>query len=265
MARFQIVSPHPYPERILFFGNGGSGKSTNVLNMARYMPYAHFWVNDTDVSTAYKRLLASEFTDVWEREQVTVIPTTDWIEFTEANKRITMEADQETDVLVCDNVTFPWQWVADQHVEAMYGIDYDTFLFNLRRQHKDDNKAYSKELSESMQWPIINKKFYKGLYQHYAKWRGHAIMVSMAKPVKNEKDEGNIEEFKVHGAMPEGQKALPGVMGTNILTLSRGHHKWAISTTKDRGRPTVERLDIDEFAIDYLVDVAKWDKERVRG
>lgn len=259
---FQVVSPWPFKERLLFIGDGGSGKSYSVLNMARFMPYAHFWINDTDVSFAYHRLLATEYQDVEARDQVTVLQSSDWDEFTKNMDEIKANGNPADDVLVVDNATFPWQWVQDHHVNAQYGTDIDIYLAGLRKEHPNDMKAYSKALSEGMQWPIINKKFNKGLYNVYHKWAGHAIMVAQGKTTKGEKDEELLSQFQVHGMMPAGQKDLSYVMATNILCMTRPGNRWAITTTKDRGRVKVERMEVESFARDYLVDVAKWDLER---
>jgi len=259
-----IESPHRFKERILLFGEGGSGKSTAILSMARYMPDSHFWIQDTDVSFAYDRLLALEFADVDERGNVTVLQASDWDEFNENTARIAADSDPINDVLVVDNGTFPWQWVQDSHAQAQYGVDIDQFLSDLRKQYGKDNKEYAKALAEGMQWPIINKKFNKHFYKMFHSWKGHAMIVAQAKSTKGEKDEDMLTQFRIHGAMPAGQKDLAYVMATNILMMDRGKNTWAMSTTKDRGRPKVEKQTFTEFAIDYLVDIGGWTIERKR-
>jgi energy-coupling factor transporter ATP-binding protein EcfA2 len=259
-----IQSPHRFKERLLMFGEGGSGKSTAVLSMARYMPYAHFWVNDTDVSFAYDRLLALEFQDVDDRGNVTVLQSSDWAEFTANNEEVAAKADQANDVLVVDNGTFPWQWVQDAHAQAQYGIDIDIFLSDLRKQYGKDNKEYAKAMAEGMQWPLINKKFTKGFYKMFHSWKGHAIIVAQSKSTKGEKDDDMLTQFRIHGAMPAGQKDLAYVMATNILMMDRGKNTWAMSTTKDRGREKVAKIPVEDFAMDYLVDHGGWTVERQR-
>jgi hypothetical protein len=269
-VRKVISSPHRYPERLLGFGEGGSGKSSAVLTMARYMPTTHFWINDTDVSFAYDRLLATEFNDVEETGNVTVLQSTDWEEFQESMRKIDADADSKADILVVDNATFTWPWVQDYHIQTQYGADLDTFLAEIRREFDNKNsKEYMAALADNMQWPLVNKRYTKGFYRYFHKWRGHAIIIAESKPVsKSEKDEDIVTQFKVHGAQPAGQKELPFVMATNILFIDRGLRQgkpsWAITTTKDRGRAKVDKMDVDEFAIDYLVDVAGWEVERVR-
>ena len=263
-----ITSPHRYPERILGFGEGGSGKSTMVLNMARYMPESHFWVNDTDVSFAYDRLLATEYQDVDSQGNVHILLATEWDEFTANMDKSSTDGKprERGDVLVVDNGTFPWKWVQDQHIEQQYGMDYDTFLSNLKQEYAGkSNREYMAALADQMQWGIINKKFTRGFYRHYHKWASHAIIVAQSKEVrKDEQDDEIITQFKVHGAQPSGQKELPYVMATNVLFMDRGRDKWAISTTKDRGRPKQFKMDLDEFALDYLVDIAGWEVSRER-
>lgn len=264
-----ISSPHRFPERIMGFGEGGSGKSSSVLSMARYMPETKFWINDTDVSFAYDRLLATEYQDVDETGNVTILQATDWHEFVENMDQIDKDGDNKADVLVVDNATFTWSWVQDAHVQAQYGADIDEFMAQLKRENPNSMKEYSAALADGMQWPLVNKKYVKGFYRHFHKWRGHAIMIAESKPVsKQEKDEDIITQFKVHGAQPAGQKELPFVMATNVLFLDRGIRNgkatWAMTTTKDRGRPKQEKMELDEFAIDYLVDIAGWEVSRTR-
>lgn len=258
-----IKSPHRFPERLCIFGEGGSGKSNAILNWARYMPDVQFWVKDTDISFAYDRGLALEYPDVDERGNVHVLLSSNWDEYIETGEQIVRDG-KPGDVFVVDNGTFPWQWVQDAHAQAQYGKDIDVFLAELRRQYAGDNKEYAKALSEGMQWPIINKKFQAGFYRPFHSWRGHAVIVAQAKSTKNEKDEDMLTQFKVHGAMPAGQKDLAYVMRTNMLMMDRGRGKWAFSTTKDQGRDKVEKVDMTEFAMDYLVELAGWQVERVR-
>ena len=262
--KWQVTSPYKFPERFLFFGEGGSGKTTAVLNMARHMPDAHFWVNETDISQAYERMMALGYPDVYERDQVTVENTTDWAEFVAANERFAKEGDPSRDVLVIDNGTFPWTWAQDAHIQAMYGMDADEFMSKLKKQYKDDDKGYFAALSDGMQWPMINKKFFKGFYRVLHKWHGHAIVVAFAKDIKGERDESMLTQFRIHGCMPAGQKDLPYAMGTNIHFMDRGKGMWAYSTTKDRERDKVFRHELTSFSFDYLVDVAEWERERIR-
>lgn len=268
-VKLVIESPHRFPERLLLFGDAGAGKSSAVCNMARYMPDKQFWIADTDVSFAYDRMLATEYQDVDAQGNVHVLMSTDWDEYTANMDQIMAQADPKVDVLVVDNGTFPWQWVQDHHTNAQYGVDIDDYYLQLKRQYHDDTKGYMAAVAEGMSWPLVNKKFHKGFYRPFHKWAGHAVIVTQAKQVsKQEKDEDIVAQFKVHGAMPAGQKDLSYVMATNILMLDRGKiggkQTWAISTTKDRGRDKVEKMEIDEFARDYLVDIAGWELKRVR-
>lgn len=258
-----ITSPHRFPERFTFFGDGGAGKSNAVCNMARYMPDRKFYVVETDISPAYDRLLALEYPDVEANGNMTIQQAGDWDEFT----AIMDEYDayrSPTDWLVVDNGTFTWPWCQEQHIEATYGMDIDTMQAKLKAQFKDDAKGYFAALADMMQWPIINKKYTKGYYRHFMKWPGPAVQVQLAKTTKGEKDGDILAEFQHHGAMPQGQKDGPAAMHTNILFQSMPGKKWRISTTKDRGRPKLEKEVIDEFAMDYLVTVAGWTVERKR-
>lgn len=263
-----IKSPHRFPERILGFGDGGSGKSTAVLSMARYMPESMFYVVDTDVSYAYDRLLALEFQDVEERGNLVVEQATDWDEFVKVLNGFNQpDTNDPANVLVVDNGTFPWVWVQDQHIQVQYGIDLDEFYAKLRREtagEKEPAKAYAKALADAMQWPIINKKYNKGFYRHFHKWKGHALIMCESRTTKGEKDQELLDQFQYHGAMPKGQGDLPYIMATNLLFMTRGKDKWAVSATKDRGRVKVDKKEIDDFAMDYLVGVAGWEVERIR-
>lgn len=259
----EVTSPHRFKERFVFWGEGGGGKSSAILSMARHMPYAHFWVNDTDVSFSYDRLLATEFQDVDERDQVTIYQTSDWDEFTAANADIKEKADQTNDVLVVDNGTFPWQWVQDHHTTVMYGMSADEYMVKLKKQFPIE-RDYFAALSDGMQWPLINKKYHAGFYKLYHSWKGHAAIVCMSKSIKGEKDEENIKQFGWLGSMPAGQKDIPYVMATNVLFQAGSKNTWTYTTSKDRGRGKVTKIPLTDFAIDYLVDVAEWEQERVR-
>ena len=77
-----LNSPMPVPERILLYGQPGTGKSRAALSVARILgPDQTMHVVDTDYSASYERLLWTEFTDVAEQGNidVTVVDSDDWV------------------------------------------------------------------------------------------------------------------------------------------------------------------------------------------
>lgn len=268
MAQLQIVSPHRFKERILLFGGGGAGKTNAVCNMARYMPYATFHVGDTDISQAYDRALATEYQDVDERGNMHVqIIVPEWEAYKEWAQRVVREGDPTTDVLVIDNGTAPWTWVQNWYGEKALGIDIVDAMMQMQKDSKNKSE-FSKAMSETMNWPLINKEFQRGFYAPLHAWRGHFIIVCEAAVTRKDDDEDEKLLYGSLGAKPKGNGTLHHVAASNLLLMQRPRQGkrdvWAISTAKDRGRPKQERTEMDEFAIDYLVGIGGWDQERVR-
>lgn len=278
MTNIMLVSPHRFPERLLIIGGGGAGKSTAVLTMARYMPYAAFHVCDTDISFTYDRLLATEFTDVDKAGNVNVHKIITWDDYANAMDKIVATGDHDKDVLVNDDVTWCWTEVQSWFSDQVHGEELGEHMLKLRQETlgtKDDKgndislKAFNAALTNDMTWPLINKVYYRKVYSRLHRWNGHFVLTaSVAKPGERDDPETKIV-FGAYGVKPQGQKDLHRIAATTILLKKRDHTHWTMTVCKDRGRKSPENLPVGDasedggFAIDYLQNVAGWQRKPI--
>lgn len=270
-----IRSPHRYPERLTVMGYEGAGKSSLVHNILRYQLDAHAWVIDLDYSFAHERLMASEYPEIEDRLHIYTIDQ-EWDEFASTFKEILANGDPKRgDWLVIDPTTATWSMVQSYFVGKAYGDEIGEHLVGLKqrqqeakeaaetdKEKEDARKQFGREQVEEMSWPVINKLYQDNFYGLFHRWRGNSILVCEAEPLRKDASDKEKEQFGWLGHKPKGQKTMPFVSATNIylehLRVS-GKDVYKMTTTKDRGRPLIERKMFDEFAMDYLVEHGGWE------
>lgn len=259
-----LVPSNNIKERLTIFGREGSGKSSIILQVLEKVKGAKAHIIDLDYSMSYERLIALEHPDVEDRAIIYPCGAV-WDEFAATMLQIVEEGDMDTDWLVIDPTTITWQMVQSWFSEQVHGSDIASHMVRLRAEtakEADPIKAFNKELTSDMTWPIINKLYQEKFYGLFRQWKSHSIMVCEAQSVRKDADEAERKEFGFLGVKPAGQKSIPYVGATNIFVeqFKQGEHRF--TTTKDRGRTLVEKQPYTDFAEDYLVEVANWEWER---
>ncbi len=258
----KIQSPHRFKERILLFGGGGAGKTTAVLSILRHIHKGKAWIIDDDYSYAYSRALYTEFSDI-DPDRVEVIEVdADWDECVEALARVVAEGDPEHDWLVIDPFSPLWDYVQSWMSTKVHSSDLDEYVVNLRAESADI-KSFNKELSEAMNWPIVNRVWTDKVLKPLRKWKGHLLLVCEAQQTGRNDDDEARDLFGHLGLKPAGQKRNHHIASTNILLSKSGHGEYRMTTAKDRNREDMEKVAFEDFALDYLRDVAGW--ERVKA
>ncbi len=273
-----IKSPYRFKERICAFGAEGVGKSSLTLDVLRYDLTAHAWVVDIDYSQAYERLIATDYPDVEERVHIFTIDP-DWDQMTAALDEIASKADPANDWLTIDPATKTWQMVQSWYSDRVHGENIEEHLINLRadnqaarnaakgdaKKEEEAKKGYFKDTVEDMTWPLINKVYEQQFYKRLHQWRGHFVLVCESDALRRDASEEEKTSYGFIGQKPKGQKSIPYVAATNVYLDHPKREEWRMTTTKDRGRKLVERMKIESFALDYLVDVGGWEKGVVKA
>lgn len=278
MAVKKVITPpsQRFRERLHIFGGAGVGKSSVTLNIARYMPTTQFHVIDMDYSFSYERLLATEYSDVDEQGNVHIYECeADWEVFATLfdgliNQEIMTDtagnelvADPREDWVTLDPVTLTWDMVQAWMIETTQGADVADYMTRLRAD-SDNLKEYSASLAEGMSWPVVNKQYMQKFYKRYHKWRGHSILVSEAQEIGKQDTDELKSTYGFVGFRPKGQKTIPHVAATNLFFDHPNTNTWRMTSIKDRGRTPIEKRKFDEFALDYLVEVAGWEEGMVK-
>lgn len=256
-----IESPHPFKERILVFGGGGSGKTSAVLKCAQYTPNSRLLVIESDFSWAYERALATEYGDMADRVQVWT-PEPEWESWTAALAEAIDEGDPDSDWLAIDSITPSWEMVQNWMLHQLYGEDLATFTLDLKKQFKGDLKGFNRALTDAMNWPAIKKEYHARVYRPIQRWKGHLIITAQAKGVTRDDSDQTQMEFGPLGYKPAGQGDLMYVASSNIFLDHPKRGVWRATSTKDRNRDEMDKQEIEDFALDYLVDIAGWEMKR---
>jgi hypothetical protein len=255
-----LVSPWPFRERLLLTGGGGSGKTEAVLQIARHIEEGDMYIFDNDYSFAYNRALATTFQDVDERGNVHVHEETEgtWESTMQVLSETIEEADPSKDWLVVDSVTPTWDYVQNWYQRQVYGEDKASHMVALRAQHSDDMEKYHKAMMEDMNWPAV-KAEYARLYRMIQKWKGHLILTAEAKALGKKEDDETRMLFGHIGFKPGGEGRLHHVSSTTVFMFHPARGVWKATTAKDRNRDEMENTPIENFAMDYLKDIAGWE------
>jgi|694.fasta_scaffold07683_12 hypothetical protein len=258
----KLTNPHKFSERIMLFGGGGAGKTTAVLSIAEHLAHGRMWVIDNDYSYAYQRALATDFSTVDNVEVIEV--DADWEECVNAIERVVAEADPTVDWLVIDPFSPMWNYVQTWMSTRVHGADIDEYMIDLRRD-TDDRKEFHKSLNEAMNWPIVDRVWTEKVLKPLRRWRGHLILVCEATETGKFDDDESKGLFGHLGVKPAGQKRTHHIASTNLLLTKTSHGEYRMTTAKDRNRAEQERQAFDNFALDYLRDVAGWQRARPAG
>lgn len=251
-----LTSPYRFPERIMPFGGAGSRKTTSVLEIAR-VTSGNFWVLDNDESYAYNRALETDFTDVADRVHVIEVEP-DWLAMTEGLAEVTAKADRANhDWVVVDSISPAWSFVQDYITETIVGSDVAEHLAGLRRTATDLSDFHAKVMDQ-VPWQIIKKEYSAKVTRPLRRWMGNLILTAEAKEIGKKDDDQVKSWFKTVGVKPAGEGRLPYIPSSLIYLEKNAAGKFKMTTVKDRNRESVERMEFDDFGVDYLMNVAGW-------
>ena len=259
-------------EFILTFGVGGTGKSTALLEIARMCPTDTFHVIDSELQN-YNRLLATAFTDL---SNVIVYPAEDWDDWVKLIPQINAEMGRD-DWLGVDFATPTWDAVQAWFVEQIHGQDIDEWFVakRLQNQRLKDSASKSKDGKEVKgfaalagsdgDWQVINKVYFKHFYNALLRCPGHVYMTAEQAEIDKNDDKEVKAAYGPYSIKPKGQKKLGHVPMTSIWLTKARASRYNMTTIKDRGRVEVEDEPLENFAQDYLIEIAGWKKVRVDG
>jgi hypothetical protein len=252
-----LTNPNPFPERILFYADGGGGKTTAAASIAAVLE-GNTRVIEHDYSAAWSRVLALQFPEATDRVEVETVDG--WEELIDAFTRAVDEMDPTRDMIVIDSASpISYEWVQEHTLETVYGDSLSDVLMNARKDWKGDNDKFKGARLELMQWDLV-KKEYRKFWRLVQKWKGHMVLTAEAKQIGYwDKDDADAQRtYGKIGFYPAGQDKIRYAMATTLFLNHPKHGEWRMTTVKDRGRVEQDREPFDNFALDYLVGVAGW-------
>lgn len=257
------IEPQPdHPrERILVYGGSGAGKTKAWLDIAQAYHDADlegvFYVLDTDY--AVERMLYDGYPDLVGSGRVqATVPYDGFSDYQDwaANLKRVMTDD---DWAVVDLMDVSWEEAQNYYSEQVYGEDKGSYFVARRKDMKNPNKENLFEGSSD--WTII-----KPLYAAFEKkvfyvHKGHTFVTAGAAAVSRSGSWGDSKEvintFGHVGMKPTGNKRMMHNVHTAILMV-QDKNGWKMTTAKDRERNLLQNDEVDNFAFDYLRDIAGW-------
>lgn len=267
----------PIAERILAYGDAGAGKTTNLLNIAKFSHMtksdARFHIIDSDFAMdrmliGYPNIPFGIWNDtrfpITEASIICIYPVFEWREYNAALTFIQKWARPQ-DWVTVDFISNAWSAVQDDFVQEVFHQDIGEYFLKVRKTLKDDSKSLG-ALEGWVDWQVINPRYkswvnkllFRGRYNIYCTAKSDNLS-SDKKPTE---DSQTRALFVQYGVKPVGQKDLPFQFHTILLnkkTIQAGQPPTrTITAVKDRERPECVGVPVANFATDYLVNIAGW-------
>lgn len=257
-----LHQPYPNPERILVFGQAGTGKTTNWLDIAAWSirtgAPSRFFVLDTDF--AVSRMLSSpSYADLV--PYIYVKTGFDWQDYKDFQSTVLKEAGPN-DWVIIDFIGTAWSVVQHYYVEQVFHQDVDQYFLKARMEMSKGDKSLS-VLDGWVDWSVINPMYsawvrpilFKGQYHIYATAQADQLS-SDKKPTEDSVTRGLLLPY---GVKPKGQKELLFQFHTVLLTgYDARNQRRSFNTVKDREREIVVDRQINSFTVDYLQAIGGW-------
>jgi hypothetical protein len=243
-------------ERILVYGQPGSGKSYSHLRIAEAYTKSRFYIIDTDDSIP--RMLNSEFTHL---NNVEVHPAQDWLECCKALNEIKPKVTSN-DWLVVDMLCSVWDFVQSYFVEEIFDKDIGSYFMQARKEMKGGSSNLS-ALKGWTDWSVVNKLYQTWINEITYRLPCHIFFTCKATKLSREDDEDTRDMYSTFGLRPEGEKRN-AYRVHSVFLLTHERENFYISTIKDRGRIRLENTPLtleQNFATKYLMIFAGWGKE----
>lgn len=249
-----IHAPGPRRERILVYGQEGSGKSFVWLMIAEWIyktkSKAKVWLVDTDRSWDAMRPIDGHLDDI-----VRIFDIHEWSDYGPAIKTIRTNGapDDWFSIDLVDNV---WDDSQQGYTEAVFGQDLGAFYLEQRVKDLPVGGDYGTN------WQHI-KKMYRDVTGLITRFPGHVICCATAAQVTPKKgnfgdDPDVVEKYGRVGWKPNGEKKIGHLFHT-VIYMADAPSGYLMTSTKDRQRERFNGKKVTpDFVVSYLIGVAGW-------
>lgn len=263
-GQVKVVEPEvpmaiPVRERILVYGQEGTGKTRNWMSIAEMFDVP-FFVLDTD--DAVGRMMEKS-----ELKNVRPYVPDGWKEFDQMVDDVVKETKdyvrnlkspirkEDLPWVVVDFADTTWDMVQNYYTEQVFNQGIDEFFLQARKQNRNDKKL--QPLEGWTDWQVINKIF-QTRWNTLTKGGGPFHLYITAKAVDVGGDPILKSLYKDLRKMPGGEKRMGGRVHTVLMSMADANG-WYLSSAKDRERQLLWQMKSSNFALSYLVKTAGWE------
>lgn len=250
----KIVSPHRARERVMLYGGYGAGKTRAVLSIAAACPDSTFYITDTDNS--YERMLDGPDFRHLNNVNIQVVQQSDFEAMAESLEENCKIAGRD-DFVVFDFFDTTWDAVQEYWTDGIYGMEIDEYFMQVKKNRAKQTEEVDRGYVD-VDWVTVKKIYARRIANPILNSKCHIIAVCGIKAVDAKRDDADIRrDYSTFRGKPAGNKDAPKWFHS-VLLLEAKADGWVASTIKDREREKLEGDYIENFAKDYLVDIAGW-------
>ena len=247
-------------ERLLVYGPQGSGKTHQLLNIAKWLQPtgAQFYVLDTDDS--YSRNMEVE--DFSALDNVHTTFAYDWEQYISWLDDVLPKVVAERDWLVVDRVDKAWDRVQNFFSEEVYGKSLAERLTQSRKA-MSAKKAMVVSANDQADWQTINANYQGWFMATMYKSRCNIYLVAAERSVRDQDSEETKDSFGPLHGKPAGQKTLAYEPHTVLRFYQDRKGAFFVTTAKDRGnRGYFDSVPLTNLALQYLFAKANFTRSR---
>jgi hypothetical protein len=242
------------PERLLFFGMAGAGKSKAAHSIACKLAAtgspARMFVLDTDYS--WRRFLAAE----GDPGNIILKEVGDWKGFVAGIQEAQRSGPGSWCVI--DHIGVAWEMAQDSYIEQAYSKNPVEFLLDAKKNMKK-NAGMGAALSGMGDWPFIKRMYRSAMNDLLYQSKVNVIGITTQEKIWETDGADTMATYNRLGGKPGGEKHLDyGFHSVIQCGQNYAVKQWWFTVAKDRGRQLVERQPVTDFSVDYLVNLGGW-------
>jgi hypothetical protein len=242
-------------ERILAYGNMGSGKSHGWAALRKWYEVTdtpgHFYIISTEWEMALRT--AEAYLDGTPGNNffsnATIKEAWDFTTLLDVCKEMGTKT-VDGDWLVIDSISNFWLWTQDEYAVQHFG--FETMA-----------EARAERGNLEVNWQKVNADYRSLVLPLITRNPAHVYACAQGDTVTNDgkwKDSKEITEmFGRYGMKPVGQKQLGYQFHTVLLMKADGKDSWAYTTVDDPSRDKKVSEPVLDFVMSYLMPVAGWE------
>lgn len=261
-------------ERILVFGDSGTGKSKAWLDLAATVHKTDgegtFYCIDTDFGV--ERMLDEGYNYLVDEGRLQYWQAADFDEMKNAGEEIAKLAGKN-DWIILDMLDSPWIEVRNWFIQNVYGQDPEEYFVDTRRKIKEaldaGAKGHERQYggSSGLDWDYITKIYLAWEQKLTVRTRANVYAATSIAAV--DERSASAEEIKMYaitgGIKPYGQKRVRHRFHS-VIYMKRTLSGWEMTCVKDRGREETwkelggkgKTLPVRRFEMDYLKKIGGW-------